>query len=292
MELVICAAGSGILLERILRGQSGAPRRQPMGNLGHYFADADLLRGIDGCQFLGFDGGLFAVLVGSQFDSDCAGLVLASPLDRSAAMIRIGLTGSIGMGKSAVAAMFAEAGVPVFDADAEVHRLQGPGGALVSAIEQRFPGTTSPSGVDRKALGAAVMGQPAELRALEQIVHPAVYIARQRFLKAHRSRPMIILDIPLLFEKASRKTGRKPVDLIVVVSAPAWLQAKRVLARPGMTAQRLRQIRALQIPDRVKRRRADIVIETGCLRHETRRAVYRLIACLRAHKGRYSNFNA
>jgi dephospho-CoA kinase len=202
-------------------------------------------------------------------------------------MIRIGLTGSIGMGKSAVAAMFAQAGVPVFDADAEVHRLQGQGGALVGAIERRFPGTTTTMGVDRKALGAAVMGRPAELRALEYIVHPAVFRARQRFLRSHRSRPMIILDIPLLFEKANRKASRKPVDMIVVVSAPAWMQAKRVLARPGMTAQRLRQIRALQTPDQAKRRRADVVIETGCLRHKTRRAVHRLIACLRARKGRY-----
>jgi dephospho-CoA kinase len=202
-------------------------------------------------------------------------------------MIKIGLTGSIGMGKSAVAAMFAQAGVPVFDADAEVHRLQAKGGVLVGRIEARFPGTTGPDGVDRKKLGAAVIGNPPELRALERIIHPAVYRARQTFLKRHTARPMIVLDIPLLFEKASRAMRRTEVDLIVVVTAPAWMQAKRVLARPGMTAARLRQIRALQTPDCEKRRRADVVIETGCLRNQTHRSVRRLIACLRAHKGRY-----
>src|SRR3546814_10074446 len=112
-----------------------------------------------------------------------------------------GLTGSIGMGKSAVAAMLRREGVPVFDADAEVHRLQGPGGALVPAIEERFPGTTGPDGVDREKLGAAVFGNKGELQALEQIVHPAVRNARDNFLRQHRARPMVVLDIPLLFEK-------------------------------------------------------------------------------------------
>jgi dephospho-CoA kinase len=111
-------------------------------------------------------------------------------------MIKIGLTGSIGMGKSAVSKMFRRLGVPVFDADAEVHKLQGPGGALVARIEASFPGTTGPKGVDRQKLGAAVLGKPDELRALERIVHPAVYHVRQHCLLRNRSRPMVVLDIP------------------------------------------------------------------------------------------------
>jgi dephospho-CoA kinase len=198
-------------------------------------------------------------------------------------MIRIGLTGSIGMGKSAVSTLFSRAGVPVFDADAEVHRLQGPGGALLSQIEKRFPGSTGPRGVDRQKLGAAVFGKPDELRALERIIHPAVFQARQKFLRRHRSRPMVVLDIPLLFEKG----GASQADIVVVVSAPLWKQRKRVLARPGMTVEKFNRIEGLQTPDRIKRARADIVIETGCTRTETGRAVRLLIACLRARKGRY-----
>jgi dephospho-CoA kinase len=198
-------------------------------------------------------------------------------------MIRIGLTGSIGMGKSAVSDMFRKAGVPVFDADAEVHRLQGPGGALVAAIEQRFPGSTGPKGVDRQKLGPMVLGKPEELRALERIVHPAVYQSRQRFLKRHRSRPLVVLDIPLLFEKG----GVRQADFVVVVSAPLWMQAKRVLARPGMTPAKFKSIKRLQVADHLKRARADHVIETGTVRTETGQAVRRLIACLRARKGGY-----
>jgi dephospho-CoA kinase len=197
-------------------------------------------------------------------------------------MIRIGLTGSIGMGKSAVSSMFRQMGVPVFDADAEVHRLQGPGGALVDKIEARFPGTTGPKGVDRQKLGAAVLGKPHELRALEHIVHPAVYHARQRFLRQHRARPLVVLDIPLLFEKG----GAKQVDVTVVVSAHGFLQRRRVLRRPGMTEAKLRHIRQLQVPDHIKRQKADHIIETGTSRIETRAAIRRLIACLRARKRR------
>jgi dephospho-CoA kinase len=197
-------------------------------------------------------------------------------------MIRIGLTGSIGMGKSAVSAMFRQMGVPVFDADAEVHRLQGPGGALVERIEARFPGTTGPKGVDRQKLGAAVLGKPEELKALEHIVHPAVYHARQRFLRQHRARPLVVLDIPLLFEKG----GAKQVDVTVVVSAHGFLQRRRVLRRAGMTEAKLRLIRQLQVPDHIKRQKADHVIETGTSRIETRAAIRRLIACLRARKRR------
>lgn len=197
-------------------------------------------------------------------------------------MITIGLTGSIGMGKSAVSAMFRRAGVPVFDADAAVHVLQGPGGALVPAIEARFPGTTGPGGVDRPKLGAAVLGKPDDLKALERIVHPAVGRMRSRWLQRNRSRPIVVLDIPLLFETR----GTKAVDIVVVASAPAWMQRQRVLARPGMTRGKLRRILALQTPDREKRRRADFVIETGCLKHETEAQVRRLVACLRRKRGR------
>ncbi len=197
-------------------------------------------------------------------------------------MIVVGLTGSIGMGKSAVTAMFRKSGVPVFDADAAVHALQGPGGALLPRIEARFPGTTGPNGVDRQKLGAAVFGKPDELKALEAIVHPAVAAMRSRWLRRHRSRDVIVLDIPLLFEKQ----GWKSVDMIVVVSAPAWIQRRRVLARPGMTPAKFARIKALQTPDAQKRQRADYVIETGPLRSETGRAVRHLVACLKARKGR------
>jgi dephospho-CoA kinase len=197
-------------------------------------------------------------------------------------MMKIGLTGSIGMGKSAVSSMFRRLGVPVFDADAEVHNLQGAGGALVAKIEARFPGTTGPKGVDRQKLGAAVLGKPDELRALERIVHPAVYHVRQHFLRRNRSRPMVVLDIPLLFEKG----GAKQVGVTVVVSAPAFLQTRRVLRRPGMTAAKLKHIRNLQVPDHVKRQRADFVINTGQSMRETRAEVRRLITCLRHRKRR------
>ena len=144
-------------------------------------------------------------------------------------MIIIGLTGSIGMGKSAVAKMFARAGVPLFDADAAVHQLQAAGGALIAAIEARFPGTTGVQGVDRQKLGAAVFGKPEALRALEAIIHPAVAALRRDFLRRHCSRPLVVLDIPLLFEKR----GWKAVDVILVVSAPAWKQRQRVLKQIG-----------------------------------------------------------
>ena len=193
-----------------------------------------------------------------------------------------GLTGSIGMGKSAVAAMFRRLGVPVFDADAEVHRLQGPGGALLPAIEARFPGTTGPDGVDRAKLGAAVFGHPGERRALEAIVHPAVRESREKFLRRNRSRPFVILDIPLLFETH----GHKWLDGIIVVTAPAWKQRRRVLARPGMTPGKFRQIRRLQTPDAEKRRRADHIIHTGTTFAATRAQVRRLVACLGAKTGR------
>ena len=191
-------------------------------------------------------------------------------------MIVLGLTGSIGMGKSTVAKMFADEGVPVFDADAAVHRLQGREGALVAGIEAHFPGTTGPEGVNRGALAERVLGEPEALRRLEALVHPAVALEREAFLAAHASVPVVLLDIPLLFEAG----GSDRVDRIAVVSAPADVQRRRVLARPGMTAEKFERILARQLPDGEKRARADFVIPTGGPIEETRRAVRRILACL------------
>lgn len=185
----------------------------------------------------------------------------------------LGLTGSIGMGKSAVAAMFRGLGVPVFDADAAVHELQGPGGACIDPIERAFPGTTGPAGVDRQKLGAAVFGNPAALRQLELIVHPEVAELRRTFLADNAAAPLIVFDIPLLFEK----TGNHGLDAVLVVSAPAAMQRERVLARPGMTPEKFEQILKLQISDAEKRARADHVIDTGVSLAETRHAVQRLV---------------
>lgn len=185
----------------------------------------------------------------------------------------LGLTGSIGMGKSAVAAMFRGLGVPVFDADAAVHLLQGPGGACIDPIERAFPGTTGPAGVDRQKLGAAVFGNPAALGQLELIVHPEVAELRRTFLADNAAAPLIVFDIPLLFEKA----GNHGLDAVLVVSAPAAMQRERVLARPGMTPEKFEQILKLQISDAEKRARADHVIDTGVSLAETRHAVQRLV---------------
>ncbi len=185
----------------------------------------------------------------------------------------LGLTGSIGMGKSAVAAMLRGLGVPVFDADAAVHQLQGPGGACVKPIERAFPGTTGPQGIDRQKLGAAVFGNPEALKLLERIVHPEVADLRRTFLADHAEAPLIVFDIPLLFEKA----GEHGLDAVVVVSAPPEMQRQRVLARPGMTEVKFAQILALQVPDADKRARADYVIDTGVSLAETRHAVQQLI---------------
>jgi dephospho-CoA kinase len=192
-------------------------------------------------------------------------------------MIRLGLTGSIGMGKSTVARMFADEGVPVFDADAAVHRLQGPEGALVAQIEAHFPGTTGAAGVNRGALAERVLGEPLALRRLEELVHPAVAREREAFIAAHADAPLVLLDIPLLFEAG----GWKDVDKVAVVSAPEEVQRERVLRRAGMTPHKLDAILARQLPDREKRARADIIIDTGVPLEETRRAVRRIVACLR-----------
>lgn len=197
-------------------------------------------------------------------------------------MILLGLTGSIGMGKSTVAAMFAEEGVPVFDADAAVHHLQGPGGRVVAAIEAAFPGTTGAGGVDRPALSAAVLGDGHAIRRLEAIVHPAVAEERAAFIAAHADAPVVLLDVPLLFETG----GDRAVDAVVVVSAAPDVQRARVLARPGMTPAKLDAILARQMPDAEKRARADHVIATDLPLAETRAAVQRVIACVRSSEGR------
>ncbi len=189
----------------------------------------------------------------------------------------LGLTGSIGMGKSAVALMLRELGVPVFDADATVHRLQGPGGALLPAIEAAFPGTTGPHGVDRPTLGAQVFGNPEALARLEAIVHPAVAEARALFMLEHGGEAIVVFDIPLLYEKG-HGAG---LDAVAVVSAPAEMQRSRVLARPGMTPEKFAQILALQVPDAEKRALADHVIDTGVTLAETREQVAVLVAALR-----------
>ena len=189
----------------------------------------------------------------------------------------IGLTGSIGMGKSTVAAMFEDNGVPVFDADAQVRAMQGHDGELVPAIEAAFPGSTGPDGVDRDALGKLVFGDKDALARLEAIVHPAVAATRAKFLEDNADATLLVFDIPLLFERG----GHEAVDIIVVVSAPAEIQRKRVLARPGMTAEKFEHILSLQMPDAEKRERADHVIDTGLSLKETRAQVEALISSLK-----------
>ncbi|MGZ8407942.1 MAG: dephospho-CoA kinase, partial [Caulobacteraceae bacterium] len=172
-----------------------------------------------------------------------------------------GLTGSIGMGKSATARMFADEGVPVFDADAEVHRLYSAGGAAVGPVEAAFPGVAVAGAVDRKRLTQAVGGDPEALKRLEAIVHPLVGQARARFLSDAKAggAPVAVLDIPLLFE-----TGREgDVDAVAVVSAPARVQRERVLARPEMSETKFAALHARQTPDAEKRARADFVIDTS-----------------------------
>lgn len=188
----------------------------------------------------------------------------------------IGLTGSIGMGKSTVAGMFRRLGVPVFDADAQVRTMQGPSGRALGAIEEMFPGTTHAGGVDRARLGAAVFGDRLALSRLEGLLHPLVAEAQSAFLGAHRLKRAVVLDVPLLFEKG----GWRRCDLTVVVSAPYRVQRARVLARPGMTEEKFTAILASQMPDREKRRRADVVIETGRGRRSTWMAVKQLVSRL------------
>ena len=191
-------------------------------------------------------------------------------------MITLGLTGSIGMGKSTVAKMFAAEGVPVFDADAVVHQLQGPEGALVREIESLFPGTTGPDGVNRTALAERVLARPDALQRLEAVTHPAVARERATFLAEHAGAPLVVLDIPLLFEKGLAQS----VDKIAVVSADPEIQRLRTLQRPGMTPDKYLRILSHQLDDSEKRARADFVIPTDVSMEETRASVRRIIACL------------
>ena len=177
-------------------------------------------------------------------------------------MILLGLTGSIAMGKSRAAARFRAFGVPVLDSDGEVHALMAPGGAAVTQVAAAFPGSRSPAGgIDRKRLGNAVLGVPDELRRLESILHPLVAEARERFLRraCRAGAELVVLDVPLLLETG----GDARVDAVAVVWASPMLQAQRALRRPGMTAAKLASIRAQQLPDPVKRQRADYVIPSG-----------------------------
>jgi dephospho-CoA kinase len=192
--------------------------------------------------------------------------------------ITLGLTGSIGMGKSTVAAMFADLGVPVFDADAAVHHLQGPAGRVVAAIEAAFPSTTGPDGVNRTALAEAVLGDDAAMKRLEAIVHPAVGEERAAFLATHADAPLLVFDVPLLFETG----GDARVDKVAVVSAAPDVQRARVLTRPGMTPAKFDAILARQLPDAAKRARADFVIPTDVTLAETRAAVAHVVAHLAA----------
>jgi dephospho-CoA kinase len=191
-------------------------------------------------------------------------------------MIKIALTGSIGMGKSTVAGMFERAGVPVFDADAVVRSLQGPGGALVERIGERFPGTVRGGVLDRDRLAAEVLGDPRLLGELERIVHPAVRDAREAFIARHRDAAALVFDIPLLFETG----GEKEFDKVVVVSAPPDVQRSRVLSRSGMSPDKLDSILQRQMPDEEKRARADAVIDTGTDLSTTEAQVRAFLACL------------
>ena len=199
-------------------------------------------------------------------------------------MMIVGLTGSIGMGKSTAAKMLRQMGVPVYDADAAVHALQAPGGAALPPIEAAFPGVVKAGVLDRQALGARVFGNKEALRKLEAIVHPLVGQKQRAFLKraALRGAGIVVLDIPLLFEGR----GERRVDAVLVVSAPAFLQRRRVLARPGMTEEKFAGILRQQVPDSLKRRKASVVIPTGLGLAPTRDALERAVRRLKQQPGR------
>lgn len=200
-------------------------------------------------------------------------------------MVIVGLTGSIGMGKSTAAKMLREMGVPVYDADAAVHSLQAPGGVALPGIEAAFPGVVKAGVLDRQALGARVFGNKEALRRLEAIVHPLVGRMQRAFLRraALAGERLVVLDIPLLFEGM----GERRVDATLVVSAPAFLQRRRVLARPGMTAEKFEGILRQQVPDSLKRRKASIVIPTGMGLAPTRAALREAVAELRGLRGQF-----
>lgn len=193
-------------------------------------------------------------------------------------MILLGLTGSIGMGKSTTAGLFAKEGVPVYDADAAVHALYGPGGAAIEAIAAAFEGVVQSGRVDRDALSARVLHDPEALARLEAIVHPLARAAQARFLEDSEAKgaAVAVMDVPLLFETG----GDRLVDAVIVVSAPASVQMARVLARPGMTPLKLEQILARQLPDSEKRARADFVINTALGVDDARRQVQAVLASI------------
>jgi dephospho-CoA kinase len=195
-------------------------------------------------------------------------------------MIRIALTGSIGMGKSTVASMFERAGLPLFDADAVVRKLQA-AGPLVEQIGARFPGTVHDGVLDREKLAAIVLDEPAQLQLLESIVHPKVVEARRQFIDEHRHARALLFEIPLLFETGSQSE----FDKIVVVSAPAAVQRARLMQRPGMTEEKFTAMLARQMPDDEKRARADFVIDTGADLSTTERQVRDILACLHLAPG-------
>jgi dephospho-CoA kinase len=198
-------------------------------------------------------------------------------------MIVLGLTGSIGMGKSTAATLLRRLGIPVYDADQAVHQLLAHGGRAVPAIAARFPAAIRAGAVDRDALGRIVFADPAALRDLEAIVHPQVHEAERRFLRAQAMRRtrMVVLDIPLLFEGGLDRR----CAATLVVSAPAALQRQRVLRRPGMTREKLAGILAKQMPDAEKRRRADAVIPTGLGKRATLSRLRRAVAALSTRRG-------
>ena len=196
-------------------------------------------------------------------------------------MLIIGLTGSVGMGKSTAAKRFLALGLAVCDADAEVHKLYR--GKAVAPIEAAFPGTTDSEGVDRQKLGGALLADPSGFKRLEAIVHPLVFEAERDFLRAEAARgaAMAVLEIPLLFEGG----GEKRVDVTIVVSAPADVQRRRVLARPGMTAEKFDQIVHRQTPDAEKRKRADFVVDTSGAVADAEATIDRILTALQGRVG-------
>jgi dephospho-CoA kinase len=198
-------------------------------------------------------------------------------------VLLIGLTGSIGMGKSETARMFASLGVPVYDADAAVHELYDRGGAAVDAVGKAFPGVVRAGRVDRSLLSSLVLASPEALRKLETIVHPLAGEAQRRFLRAAKAagHEMVVLDIPLLFERG----GHSRMDVVVVVSAPAEVQKSRVLAREGMTEEKLASILSRQTPDEHKRAQADFIIDTSRGFDFAGSEVQRIINALKGRSG-------
>jgi dephospho-CoA kinase len=203
-------------------------------------------------------------------------------------MIVLGLTGSIGMGKSTAAAVLRRLGVPLYDADAEIHKMLGPDGAAVATVEAAFPGVRGDDGaIDRRQLGRRVFGKPEELRRLEAILHPMVRTVERRWVTRQRARgaKLVVLDIPLLFE--TDRIDR--VDGVIVVSAPARLQRERVMRRPGMSAERFAAVLDSQLPDCEKRCRADFVVSTALSRAAAARQLAAIVRRVRQGQWRRSS---